>query len=274
MAKSNLIQRVLAAAVFGPVLVVLFWLGDYWLFVMWCGVVSVGTWEFYRMLSQKGLQPWTKFGIVISLSWCAVAFVIGPNAFAFFFLVLLLLMFSVALFRDTTGYRMLNAGGTLLGVLYVGFLGSFVLIVRNSLPFGASEQGKVAVLILLGIWANDTMAYFFGRWFGRWHPFPTISAAKTEAGFIGGLLSALLVIGLGAQVLELFDITQSLILGLLIGIGASLGDLVESMIKRDMDVKDTSDLIPGHGGVLDRFDSVFFVFPLVYLYFQIVASSQ
>ncbi len=271
MAKSNLIQRVLAAAVFGPVLVVLFWLGDYWLFVIWCGVVSVGTWEFYRMLSQKGLQPWTKFGIVISLSWCAVAFVIGPNAFAFFFLVLLLLMFSVALFRDTTGYRMLNAGGTLLGVLYVGFLGSFVLIVRNSLPFGASE---LAVLILLGIWANDTMAYFFGRWFGRWHPFPTISAAKTEAGFIGGLLSALLVIGLGAQVLELFDITQSLILGLLIGIGASLGDLVESMIKRDMDVKDTSDLIPGHGGVLDRFDSVFFVFPLVYLYFQIVASSQ
>ncbi|MDE2953180.1 MAG: phosphatidate cytidylyltransferase, partial [Gemmatimonadota bacterium] len=68
MAKSNLIQRVLAAAVFGPVLVVLFWLGDYWLFIMWCGVVSIGTWEFYRMLSQKGLQPWTGFGIVISLS--------------------------------------------------------------------------------------------------------------------------------------------------------------------------------------------------------------
>lgn len=274
MAKSNLTQRVLAAAVFGPVLVVLFWLGDYWLFIMWCGVVSIGTWEFYRMLSQKGLYPWTGFGIVISLSWCVVAFVIGPNAFAFFFLVLLLLMFSTALFRDTAGYRLLNAGGTLLGVLYVGFLGSFVLIVRNSLPFGASEQGQVAVLILLGIWANDTMAYFVGRWFGRWHPFPTISAAKTEAGFIGGLLSALLVIGLGAQILELFNITQSLILGLLIGIGASLGDLVESLIKRDMDVKDTSELIPGHGGVLDRFDSAFFVFPLVYLYFQIVASSQ
>lgn len=271
MAKSNLIQRVLAAAVFGPVLVVLFWLGDYWLFVMWGGVVSVGTWEFYRMLSQKGLQPWTGFGIIISLSWCAVAFVIGPNAFVFFFLVLLLLMFSIALFRDTTGHRLLNAGGTLLGVLYVGFLGSFVLIVRNTLPVGASE---LAVLILLGIWANDTMAYFFGRWFGRWHPFPTISAAKTEAGFIGGLLSALLVIGLGGQVLGLFNIAQSLILGLLIGIGASLGDLVESMIKRDMDVKDTSELIPGHGGVLDRFDSTFFVFPLVYLYFQLIASTS
>ena len=271
MAKSNLIQRVLAAAVFGPVLVVLFWLGGYWLFVMWCGVVSIGTWEFYRMLSQKGLQPWTGFGIVISLFWCAVAFVIGPNAFAFFFLVLLLLIFSIALFQDTTGYRMLNAGGTLLGVLYVGFLGSFVLIVRNTLPVGASE---LAVLILLGIWANDTMAYFFGRWFGRWHPFPTISAAKTEAGFIGGLLSALLVIGFGGKVLGLFNITQSLILGLLIGIGASLGDLVESMIKRDMDVKDTSELIPGHGGVLDRFDSALFVFPLVYLYFQLISINQ
>ena len=180
-------------------------------------------------------------------------------------------MFSIALFQDTTGYRLLNAGGTLLGVLYVGFLGSFVLIVRNTLPVGASE---LAVLILLGIWANDTMAYFFGRWFGRWHPFPTISAAKTEAGFIGGLLSALLVIGFGGKVLGLFNIAQSLILGLLIGIGASLGDLVESMIKRDMDVKDTSELIPGHGGVLDRFDSALFVFPLVYLYFQLISINQ
>ena len=272
MANSNLIQRVVAAAIFGPILVVLFWLGGYWLFGAWCGVLSLGAWEYYRMLSRKGLQPWTGFGIVAALSWCAVAFVFGANAFAFFFAVLFLLMLSMALFRNTVGRRLLAAGGTLLGVIYVGFLGSFVFLVRNTLPIGASEheKGVFAVLIVMGIWASDVMAYFFGRWFGRRRPFPTISPNKTVAGFIGGLLSALLVMGIGAQIFGLFDIAQSLMLGLFVGLGAPLGDLVESMIKRDMDVKDTSELIPGHGGVLDRFDSIFFVFPLVYLYFQLV----
>lgn len=175
-------------------------------------------------------------------------------------------MFSGALFLSQPGERLLNAGGTLLGILYVGFLSSFVLVVRNTSLVDASEQGAFAVLILVGIWADDVMAYFCGRWFGRWHPFPTISPGKTEAGFIGGLIAALLVMGYGGQTFAHFDLTQSLILGCIVGICAPLGDLIESMIKRDLDVKDTSALIPGHGGVLDRFDSVFFVFPVVYLY--------
>ena len=267
MAKSNLVQRVLAAAVFGPVLSVLFWVGGYGLFALWCGVICIGVWEFYRLLCGKGLKPRMVFGMVATLAWCALAFWVGLDAFALFFLIVFLSLFCLALF-DPSDYRLHNAGGTLLGVLYVGFLGSFVLLVREALP--APERGPGAVLILLGIWANDVMAYFFGRWFGRWHPFPSISPGKTEAGFVGGALSALLVVGVGAHLFGSFNASQSLCLGLIIGIGASLGDLVESMIKRAMDVKDTSELIPGHGGVLDRFDSLFFVFPLVYLYLHLL----
>ena len=269
MAKSNLAQRVLAAAVFGPVLLALFWLGGYWLFVVWCGVVAVGAWEFYRMLAQKGLQPWTMFGIVAVLTWCGFAFTAGLSVFPSFFSILLLVGLAGAFFIGQPGYRLLNAGGMLLGVFYVGFLGSFVLLVRNTSAIDASQQGIFAVLILVAIWASDVMAYFSGRWFGRRHPFPTISPGKTEAGFIGGFVAALLVMVLGAQQLSLCDLNQSIFLGVLVGFGAPLGDLVESMIKRDMDVKDTSQLIPGHGGVLDRFDSVFFVFPLIYLYLSI-----
>ena len=265
MAKSNLVQRVVAAAVFGPVLLALFWVGGYGLFALWCGVIGIGVWEFYRLLCGKGLHPWMAFGIFATLLWCALAFWVGRDAFALFFLCLSLSLFCLALF-DPSDHRLLNAGGTLFGVIYVGFLGSFVLLVRDALP--AAERGPGAVLILLGVWANDVMAYFFGRWFGRRRPFPRISPGKTEAGFVGGLLSALLVVGVGARLFGPFDMAQSLALGLLIGIGAPLGDLVESMIKRAMDVKDTSALIPGHGGVLDRFDSLFFVFPLVYLYLQ------
>ena len=266
MAKSNLVQRVVAAAIFGPVLLALFWLGGYALLVVWCGVVAVGAWEFYRMLVQKGLQPWAWFGIVVSAVWCGVAFFFGLKAFPVFFSVLMLLVLSGGLFLNLPGERLLNAGGTLLGILYIGFLGSFVLLVRSTSLFGASEQGTFAVLILVAIWADDVIAYSCGRWFGRWHPFPTISPGKTEAGFIGGAIAALAVMGYGGQVITQFGLTQSLVFGLIVAIGAPLGDLVESMIKRDLDVKDTSALIPGHGGVLDRFDSVLFVFPLVYLY--------
>ena len=267
---SNLVQRVLAAVVFGPVLLALFWFGGYPLLVGVCAVVAVGTWEFYRMLAQKGLQPWVRFGIFSALIWCLAAFTLGLDAFPLFFTALLLISLVGSL--CTPDDRLLNAGGTLLGVIYVGFLGSFVLLIRNTVLNDASEQGAFAVLILLGIWANDIMAYFSGRWFGKKHPFPTISPGKTEAGFIGGLIAALLLIGFGAHTLGMFNTTHSLILGLIVGIGAPVGDLIESMIKRDMDVKDTSDLIPGHGGVLDRFDSVFFVFPLVYLYLHFMKA--
>ncbi|MDP6041881.1 MAG: phosphatidate cytidylyltransferase [Candidatus Latescibacteria bacterium] len=261
---SNLVQRVLAAAVFGPVFLALFWFGGYPLLAGVCAVVAAGIWEFYRMLAQKGLQPWAIFGFAAALIWCFTAFIFGLDAFPLFFTALLLISLVGAL--CTPCNRLLNAGATLFGVIYVGFLGSFILLIRNTFPNGASEQGAFSVLLLLGIWANDIMAYFSGRWFGKKHPFPTISPSKTEAGFIGGFAAALLIIGFGAHALGVFNITQSLILGLIVGIGAPVGDLVESMIKRDMNVKDTSELIPGHGGMLDRFDSVFFVFPCVYLY--------
>jgi phosphatidate cytidylyltransferase len=243
-------------------------LGGWILLIGWCAIVALGVREFYHMLAQKGLKPWMRSGMVASVFWCVIVHIYGAVAYLPVFTGLLLLGLSLSLFRGQTGSRLFNVSATLLGVIYVGFLGSFVPLVRNLPPsqWDESVMAPLAVLVLIGVWANDTAAYFSGRWFGHWHPFPNISPSKTEAGFIGGLTATLAVISVETWGFQVLPLKDSIGLGLVVGIGAPLGDLVESMIKRDMGVKDTSTLIPGHGGVLDRFDSIFFVFPLVYLY--------
>ncbi|MFT5368559.1 MAG: phosphatidate cytidylyltransferase [Candidatus Latescibacterota bacterium] len=264
---SNLVQRVLAAALFGPTLLALFWYGGIPLLLAIGLIVAIGTREFCQMLGAKELHPWTTLAILASLLWCGLAFIYGLNIWSAFFPPLFLILLIIALFKGETGWRLANMGGTLLAILYVGLLGSFVILVRNQ---PTPNSHLLTVLILSGIWASDVAAYFSGRTFGRWHPFPNISPGKTEAGFIGGTIAAVAAIAWGTQAWALLPLNQGLMLGLIIGIGAPVGDLIESMIKRDMGVKDTSALIPGHGGILDRFDSVFFVFPLVYLYLQII----
>ena len=264
---SNLAQRTLAAALFGPALLALFWYGGYPLLVALWLIVALGTQEFCRMLQTKAQRPWAKVAIVANIIWCGLAFFYGLQVWALFFPCLFLILLVLALFQSETGTRLPNASGTLMAILYVGFLASFVILVRNHpMP----NNHLFAVLILLGIWASDVAAYFSGRAFGRWHPFPNISPGKTEAGFIGGAIAAIALIAYGTQTWSLLSLNQGILLGLIIGIGAPIGDLIESMIKRDMGVKDTSEIIPGHGGILDRFDSVFFVFPLVYLFLQII----
>ena len=275
VARSNLTQRVLAAAVFGPVLLVLFWIGGFPLLVGLSGVVGAGTWEYYRMQEQKGLHPWTRFGVAASLAWCVWVYEFGSASLLFPLAGLVLCLLVLALGRgDTGGFRLGDAGATLMGVLYVGFLGSFALLVRNFSKAEMSEGGAaaLAVLILIGIWAADIAAYFCGRFLGRRHPFPHLSPGKTGAGFVGGLAGALVTVPAGVQAFGLLCFWEGLGLGLVVGGGALLGDLVESMVKRDAEVKDASGIIPGHGGVLDRFDSFLSVYPLVYLYLSLLQA--
>ncbi len=273
-ARSNLTRRVLTAAVFGPLLLFLFWVGGRPLLVGLWVVVGTGTWEYYRMQKQKGLQPWTRFGIAASLAWCLWVHWHGNGSLLFPLVGLLLVLLVLSLGRREEKFRLDDAAATLMGVLYVGFLGSFALLVRNFSGAGMSEDGAAAfaVLVLLGIWATDIAAYFAGRFFGRRRPFPHISPGKTTAGFIGGLAGALIAIPAGGRAFGLLSFWEGLGLGLVVGVGALVGDLIGSMVKRDAGVKDASKIIPGHGGILDRFDSFLCVYPLAYLYLSLLQA--
>lgn len=152
------------------------------------------------------------------------------------------------------------------GIAYIGFLGAHLVLLRE-----LGDDGKWVFLVVLGTWSTDTFSYFAGRAFGRHHPVPSISPGKTTEGFIAGFAGGFASIMVLDMVFDLPMSTQeAAVLGLLFPVAAMVGDLAESLIKRGSHIKDTSGLVPGHGGFLDRLDSILFTAPLVY-YFVIWA---
>jgi len=154
------------------------------------------------------------------------------------------------------------------GIAYIGFLGAHLVLLRE-----LDNGDKWVFLVLLGTWSTDTFSYFAGRAFGRHHPVPRISPGKTVEGYVSGYVGGFVsLVALDAA----FDLPMSTLevtlLGLLFPGAAMIGDLAESLIKRGSHIKDTSELVPGHGGFLDRLDSILFTAPLVY-YFVIWAVS-
>lgn len=203
------------------------------------------------------------------------------------------LLLAVELFRNR-GSAMLNIAVTIFGAMYVSlFFGSLIgireLFVPEDFPvyahfsvtgIGVGEEavatidrwgGWTVVVLFASIWACDSAAYFAGRGIGRHKLFERVSPSKTWEGAIAGLLFAVATFLLGrALLLSYLTPAQAVICGMIVGLFGQLGDLAESLLKRDAGVKDSSTLIPGHGGVLDRFDSLMYVSPLFYFYLDFV----
>lgn len=187
------------------------------------------------------------------------------------------LMFAGLTFRAArTGSALgrLRRWNGLIGAVYIGMLlGSFVLLrdlgPRLSVtPFGAADRGAwLMLLVALCVWAGDTAAYFVGRSLGRKKLAPTLSPGKTVEGAVGGLVGSI-VVGAGFGHWFGIPLTIGLGFGVLAGTFGPLGDLWESALKRELGIKDFGGVMPGHGGALDRFDSLLFVAPLAFLYLR------
>ncbi len=208
-------------------------------------------------------------------------------------LLFLLVVLLIELFR-TKGSPALNAATTVFGVMIVSLFFGTLISVRELFPYGfpvhkffntgiASEEqlstiskwgGYTVVSLLATIWICDTAAYFGGLTLGRHKLFERVSPKKTWEGAVFGFVAALLtMLAARSLVLEYLGIRDALVLGAIVGLFGQMGDLVESRFKRDAGVKDSSAIIPGHGGVYDRFDSLVFVSPVVYLYIDFVVLS-
>lgn len=245
---------------------------------------AVAAWEFYRLARAAGHAPLTDLG-------CAVAGLLPLAVHARYLRLLepryadvaavLLVLMAVALWaRGADGKPLGAVATTLLGAVYTGGLLSFAYALRyHDYAVGGVRVGPVELAaggVLLGLpilltWATDIGAYVAGRTFGGRRLMPSVSPAKTVAGAIGGLVASVvlawlytrLVLRPAAQLA--LTPTGIVIVGLLISVAAQVGDLFESLLKREAGVKDSSTLIPGHGGVLDRLDSLFFVLPVAHL---------
>lgn len=236
-------------------------------------VIGVGLFEFYRMMEAKGIRPFKTVGVIAGLvvAWY-VYFEGGFYASLFLTLVLIAIM-VLELFRRDGELAVFHISSTIFGIFYVAWLGSHVILLRQlgeNIP-GEDLGGMFVILAFALAWGTDTGAYFVGNAIGKRKLLPRVSPGKTLEGALGGVLVCMIVAFVAKLTFAPFLATaDALLLGIVSPAMATLGDLVESLMKRDVKVKDTSRALPGHGGMLDRFDSVLFVAPLVYYYLRFV----
>lgn len=255
-------QRILTAAVGLPFLIAAVWFGAPWFTLLVAAVATFASFEFYRMVTSSKGQPLSYFGLI----W-VLLFVLSPHCPNINTIPLLMtsaIVFSLIwlLFRPSKEKAFYDWAWTLAGIFYVGWMLSYWVNLRNL------EAGKEWVFWAFFItFATDTAAFFTGRSWGKHLMAQVISPGKTWEGAIGGLLAAIAVSLALSQLLPLpLDYWQIVLLGGLVSVFAQLGDLVESLLKRNMKVKDSGRLLPGHGGVLDRIDSIIFTGVVVYYY--------
>ncbi|MDB4880713.1 MAG: phosphatidate cytidylyltransferase [Gemmatimonadetes bacterium] len=290
---SELALRTLFALVAAPVALWVVLVGGAPLAAMLAIVSAIGAWEFYRIARGTGANPLGDAGIAIAglvplaihASYLGV-FTVPPALAA---LVVLALLAACIWLRGVDGRPLAAAGTTLLGVVYTAGMLGFGYAIRyhdtvrgydevasRQLGIGAlavriAPGGVLLVFPLVVTWASDIGAYFVGRAIGGRKLIPSVSPGKTVAGALGGLVASMLVSWLYARYVLVpvaslgFTPWGALLFGALISVAAQTGDLFESLLKREGGVKDSSRILPGHGGILDRFDSLIFVLPVAYL---------
>ncbi len=271
---SSVFRRVAASIVFIPCFIIITKRGGLQFLALIDIIIFIGTWEFYRMMESKGIKPYKGIGIVcaLALSWY-VYFRNGVYA-NFFLTFMFLLLMCLELARKEVRTATYHISTTILGTIYVSFLASHLVLLREfppsvNLDYGLG--GSFVFLTFVVTWAGDTGAYVVGTLLGRRPLLPRVSKKKTREGSLGGF-----VCSVGAAIAAKYTFApfletwQALAIGVFAAAFGQLGDLVESMIKRDADIKDASSTIPGHGGVLDRFDSLLFTAPLIYYFLKFI----
>ena len=269
-------HRVVTAAVGVPLIILAIWFGDPWITLFIAAAALAGTYEFYHIANFDRREPLLYLGLLWTL-----ALVLSPHYRNLHLLPIvvtaaMLVSLICLLLRPSREKAFHQWAWTIVGALYVGWMLSYWLNLR-----GLEDGRNWVYLAMLTTFANDTGAYFIGRARGKHKLAPAVSPAKTWEGAMGGLMSAVVAAIVTAMVLKLISVKlgapfaftywQVIALGFLVGLFAQLGDLVESLLKRNMGVKESGNLLPGHGGVLDRFDSLIFVGAVVYYYVLWVA---
>lgn len=248
-------------------------------------LIAIGVLEYYAMARNRGLAPHSVIGAVCAIAISFLAISGRPITTLYALAASIIVTYTVAMVRNSRD-AMANIAVTIFGTLYVGWFCSHIILLRQ-LPLDTGEAsinfggaGYVIMLLVL-LWLGDSGAFFAGIGWGRHKLIPAISPNKTIEGSIGGfiltLVGAVLIKDFG-RILDVFGISlfpdfhyiEYGLIGVGVAIAGQIGDLCESYIKRDAGLKDSGNLLPGHGGFLDRFDSLLFSAPLLYYYLRFV----
>jgi phosphatidate cytidylyltransferase len=267
---SNLAKRLLVAAIGIPIVVVVAWLGGVFMAIGLGMLAAVGVMEACRMLIGRGAPFLARLAPAVAAAIPAVAWTTGADGVALGLTGALLLMTAVSTMRISPLVGPFRATAlSFTATVYVGGLLAFAILLRERLVDDRALGFALFLLPVVVTWLSDTAAYFGGRVLGRRPLAPIVSPNKTVEGGIAGLLAgpvgALVVAHVAAPELVVAGNGPIAAAGLVIAAAAILGDLSESALKRECGAKDSSSLLPGHGGLLDRMDSLLWAFPAAYV---------
>lgn len=265
--RHSLLLRVLTAVVGIPVILALLWAGGWILFGGLVVVIGLASYEMHRMLIGEGKHPLSFLSLGLSLAFLIAAMLPAWRESIVEGGISLLLLISLTwliLGRKTLDGSLVDWALTMAVSLYIGWPMSFFLLLRGN-QFGLGAGFWWVIVVLLGVWAFDSAAFFTGKFLGRHKLATLVSPSKTWEGVIGGIVGGVVATLITTRPINV-PFYHAVILGIFISVAGQIGDLAESLIKRQTHVKDSSHLFPGHGGMLDRIDSQLFGVIVVYLY--------
>ena len=273
---SNLTQRLITGILGSAAIIAGVSYSEWTYFAIFFIICLFTLLEFYNLVGLDGLAPQKAFGTLCGvLIFCLSFFIEGripvngrpmPTEFYILIFPIISCIYMIKLYKKFERKPFTNIAFTFLGIFYV--VVPFVLL--NVIVF---DEGVYNFEIILGslliLWASDTGAYFAGTFFGKRKLFERISPKKSWEGFIGGAVLALIFAYGSSQFLHTLTISQWIIVGVIIIVGGTFGDLIESLLKRSIEIKDSGDSLPGHGGFLDRFDGLLISAPFIAAYLEI-----
>ena len=283
MARSETLTRSLVAAVGIPVAVGAMYLGGWVLAALLAAAAALSSLELFRMAALKGPRSLPTLGAAGAVALVAAAALWptrgldNPLLFGTVAAIVLVACTAAIWARGVAGDPLLSVSVTVFGAVYTGLL-LFALFLRHLPGVDSPLHGTVILLAPVVLtWINDSFAYFGGRTWGKRKLIPKVSPGKTVEGATCALFGTLVSAVGYSYLLARFPsypmgVSEAAAFGVLISVSSQTGDLAESLFKRDVGVKDSGTLLPGHGGALDRFDSLFFTLPLGYAFFRYVVG--
>lgn len=293
---TELTKRIIVAAIGIPIAIGLIYAGGYVFLLAIILFSNLVLWELYQLPTTKNIRPNTYLGLIFNSAFLALVFLFSTSSYNYIQtlkpLILIIFIFPMLVFLiqifSKSSNTTANASVTIAGVFWVSFSFASLIAIRflpnlslslnlvdisESTTYSFLSEDGIAwffVAILVSVWICDSFAYFVGKAIGRHRLAPAISPKKTIEGAVAGVVGAFVGFYFSDIVFPLrLPIIYMIVLAAIVGIVGQIGDLAESKIKRDYDVKDSSNVLPGHGGFLDRFDSIMFVFPAILIFLLI-----
>lgn len=267
---NNLTQRIITGLAGAAVIIFCVVFSDWTYFALFLTISALALWEFYALTLLDGMIPQKTFGTLCGITIFSLSFFISrgdiPQVYYYLIFPLITMVYLIKLYKKQEKKPFTNIAFTFLGIFYVAIPFSLLNIV-------SFENGYYNYEILFGclfiLWASDSGAFIAGTLFGKRKLFERISPKKSWEGFIGGAVLALVFAYFISRYCTTMSPTGWFVVAVIIIIGGTFGDLVESLLKRSIEIKDSGNSLPGHGGFLDRFDGLLISAPFITAYMEI-----